>query len=184
MEELKELARTSRDHAAALLKFVKQMDKPKSAGASGGGPSDVAELLEAAKKEGKEEGWREAVSEAQTAAAAAMEREVQRLHAALDLSRASEAKLIESLASVLEDAGDAASEDHADAPKKRKIAQGLARSVLEETVQERRGGDGGGAAAAASAGGVFRQQGFYAKPRGRPPSGMIWNGVREECSLK
>ena len=53
MEELKELARTSRDHAAALLKFVKQMDKPKSAGASGGGPSDVAELLEAAKKEGK-----------------------------------------------------------------------------------------------------------------------------------
>lgn len=177
MEELKELARTSRDHAAALLKFVKQMDKPKSAGASGGGPSDVAELLEAAKKEGKEEGWREAVSEAQTAAAAAMEREVQRLHAALDLSRASEAKLIESLASVLEDAGDAA-EDHADAPKKRKIAQ--ARSLLEETLQERRGGDGGGAAAAASAGGGFRQQGFYAKPRGRPPSGMIWNGVREE----
>ena len=52
MEELKELARTSRDHAAALLKFVKQMDKPKSAGASGGGPSDVAELLKAAKKEG------------------------------------------------------------------------------------------------------------------------------------
>ena len=175
MNELKELARTSRDHAAALLKFVKQMDKPKSAGVSGGGPSDVAELLEAAKKEGKEEGWREAVSEAQTAAAAAMEREVQRLHAALDVSRASEAKLIESLASVLEDAGDAA-EDHTDAPKKRKIAQ--ARSVLEETLQERKGGDGGGAAAAASAGGVFRQQGFYAKPRGRPPSGMIWNGVR------